>query len=286
MIDPLKIGFFGSSKVSIYVLDELKKAGLIPSLIITTPDRPQGRGMKMAPNVVKAWAAENDVRALDPERLDEGFEGVLKKEACDFFIVASYGKIMPAGIVDMPKHKTLNVHPSLLPGYRGAAPLPTTMLDDAKETGVTIMRMDEKMDHGPIVAKKEITVAEWPTYEVFEEMMAREGGKLLADCIPAWIAGTIKEIEQDHAKATFTKKIKKEDGLLDLAADPYMNFRKIQAYHEWPQAYFFAEKGGKKIRVKVAAASFRGGELQIERVIPEGGREMGFSDFLKGYRMI
>ncbi len=286
MIDSLKIGFFGSSKVSIYVLDELKKAGLIPALIITTPDRPQGRGMKMAPNVVKTWAAENNVRALDPEKLDDDFASMLEKEACDLFIVASYGKIMPAGIVNMPKHKTLNVHPSLLPRYRGAAPLPTTILDDTKDTGVTIMRMDEKMDHGPIVAKKEITIAEWPTYEVFEEMMAREGGKVLADCIPAWIRSTLKEIEQNHSLATFTKKIKKEDGLLDLAADPYMNFRKIQAYHEWPQAYFFAEKGDKKARVKVTAASFRDDKLHIEKVIPEGGREMGFSDFLKGYKMI
>src|SRR4051812_951212 len=120
----MKIGYFGSSKVSIYVLDELKAAGIMPAVIVTTPDKPQGRGMKMTPNVVKTWAQENVIKFYDT--LD--IEG-LKKEGCDLFIVASYGKILPAEVVNMPKHKTLNVHPSLLPRYRGAAPLPTTMLD-------------------------------------------------------------------------------------------------------------------------------------------------------------
>ena len=274
----MKIAFFGSSKVSIYVLEELVSAGLSPALIVTTPDKQQGRGLKLTPNVVKSWAIEHDIAVTDDQST--------VTSDCDLFIVASYGKILPANIVNMPKHKTLNMHPSLLPRYRGASPLPTTMLDDAKETGVTIMRMDEKMDHGPIVATKEITVNEWPTYEEFEDMMAREGGKLMGEIIPDWVAGKIPEKEQDHSRATFTKKIKKEDAELDLSADPYLNFRKIQAYHEWPQAYFFADKNGAKARVKVTAASFKDGELKIERVIPEGSREMAYADFLNGYKLL
>lgn len=280
----MKFAYFGSSKVSIYVLDELGKAGFVPDIIVTTPDKPQGRGMKMTMNVVKAWAVEKGVKVYDPAKLDPQFAETLRQEACDLFIVASYGKIMPAVFVNMPPKKTLNVHPSILPRYRGAAPLPTSILEDAKKTGVTIMRMDEEMDHGPILAIKEVEIREWPIYEEFEEMMAREGGRLLASILPDWLAGRIEEKEQDHSKATYTKKIRKEDALIDLRADPYGNFRKIQAYHEWPTAYFLAEKNGKELRVKITSARFESGRLIIEKVIPEGKNEMGYADFLSGYR--
>jgi methionyl-tRNA formyltransferase len=165
------------------------------------------------------------------------------------------------------------------------------MLDDAKRTGVTIMRLDEEMDHGPIVAQQEITVEEWPIYEDFEEMMARKGAQLLARILPDWVAGKIAEKEQDHSKATYTKKITKEDGLIDPAdiasnapqEKAYAAFRKIQAFHEWPQAYFFIERDGKKIRVKVTKASFNNDRLVLERVLPEGKKEMPYEDFARGY---
>ncbi|MEA2714975.1 MAG: methionyl-tRNA formyltransferase [Candidatus Parcubacteria bacterium] len=150
------------------------------------------------------------------------------------------------------------------------------------------MRIDEKIDHGPIVAQAEVTVNEWPTYEEFEEMMAHAGAKLLADVLPKWVSGMIKEREQDHSAATTTKWIKKEDGLIDFANEPYSDFRKIQAFHQWPSAYFLVEHRGKMLRVKIAKASFersspQRGILVIERVLPEGAREMSYADFLKGY---
>jgi len=299
----MRFAYFGSSQVSIYVLDELIRAGFMPALVVTTPDKPQGRGLAMAQNVMKSWALERGLRITDPAELDAAAETALRAEACDLFIVASYGKIIPKSIVFMPSRGTLNMHPSPLPRYRGAAPLPQTMLDDARHTGATIMRMDEKMDHGPIIASRQVEITEWPTYEEFEERMAREGGRLLAEVLPDWIAGRLPEREQDHARATFTKKILKEDALLDLsgassfAGDTgYANFRKIQAYHGWPLAYFMAEKlsrtetrdpasAAKKLRVKIASASFKDNRLVIERVVPEGSREMAYGDFLKGYRV-
>lgn len=282
----MKVGYFGSSRVSNYVLDELMKAGIVPAFVVTTPDKPQGRGLVMTPNVTKTFALERGLKVYEPAKLDASFQEILRSESADIFIVASYGKIMPEAVVTMPPHKTLNVHPSLLPRYRGAAPLPTAMLDDAKKTGVTIMRLDKEMDHGPIVAVKEIEIAEWPIYEEFEEMMAREGGRLMAGMLDDWVAGKVPEREQEHGKATYTKKITKEEAELDLKSDPYLNFRKIQAYHEWPQAYFFAERDGKKLRVKATKASFAGGKLAIERVIPEGKPEMSFTDFLgRGYKI-
>lgn len=279
----IKFVFFGSSRLSVIVLDELEKLGLTPSLVVTTPDKPQGRKLKIQHNVVKEWALSKNIPVLDPAKLDDATVERLRGENSQAFIVASYGKIIPKKVLNILPNRTLNIHPSLLPKYRGASPLPTAMLDDAKETGISIMRIDEEMDHGPIVAQKPIHVNEWPTYDDFEEMMAREGARLLAQILPDWISGKVSEKAQDHSQATYTKKTVKEDGLLDLNADPYVNFRKIQAYHEWPQAYFMFKTADKEIRVKVTEASFKDNKLVIEKVIPEGKKEMSYKDFLSGY---
>ena len=269
--------------MSVFVLDELAKLNLKPTFIVTTPDKPQGRKLIMTPNVVKQWALRHSIPVFDPAKLDSAFLDLLRSHQCDVYVVASFGRIFPEELLYIPPRKTLNIHPSLLPQYRGASPLPTAILDDTKHTGVTIMRLDKEMDHGPIVAQREIIIDEWPTYEVFEERMAREGAQLLASILPEWINGKILEREQDHTKATYTKQISKEDGRIDLAADPYTNFRKIQAYHHWPQAYFFIEKNDKNIRVKITHASFEKGVLAILSVIPEGGKEMPYRDFVNGY---
>ncbi len=278
--------YFGSSRLSVIVLDELERAGLLPIHVVTTPDKPQGRKLILTPNVVKQWATQRNIFVSDPAKLDAAFienlKVLTKEESCEVFIVASYGKILPSALISIPPQQTLNIHPSLLPKYRGPSPLPSAMLDDSKHTGISIMRIDEEMDHGPVIAQKEITVREWPIYEEFEEMMAQEGARLLIEILPGWIAGTVPERAQDHSAATYTRKFTKEDGQIDLAGDPYVNFRKIQAFHEWPQAYFFLEHNGKKIRVKITQASFGNGMLTIEKVIPEGGKEMKYADFLKG----
>jgi methionyl-tRNA formyltransferase len=310
-IENIAFTFFGSSRLSVIVLNELKKLGFLPSLIVTTPDKPQGRKLVMTPNVVKTWAIEHNIKVLDPAKLDKDFIASLKdistKEALELFIVASYGKILPNEIIEMPKHKTLNIHPSLLPRYRGPSPLPTAMLDDSKSTGVSIMRLDAEMDHGPIIARKDVLILRWPTYEEFEEMMAIVGAHLLADILPDWVAGKITPEEQNHAQATYTKKIDKKDAELSLSKEElkdlsiiptkkaYDMFRKIQAYHQWPQAYFFIERAGasdagsapKKIRVKITDAAFAGddgaGKLAINKVIPEGKNEMSYESFVQGY---
>lgn len=279
----IKFAFFGSSRFSVIVLEEMEKLGFIPSCIVTTPDKPQGRKMILTPNVVKTWGIQKNIKVFDPAKNDAQFLETLKKENLEIFIVASYGKILSKSLIEIPPHKTLNIHPSLLPKYRGASPLPSVILADDKNTGVTIMRMDEEMDHGPIIGRKEIRINDWPIYEDFEERMAREGADLLVSILPDWIAGKIQEKPQDHEAATFTKKIAKEDGLLDLSADPYLNFRKIQAYHAWPGSYFFIEHNTKRLRVKITKASFQENILTIEKVIPEGSKEMSYKDFLSGY---
>ncbi len=280
----INFAFFGSSIFSIIVLDELKRLGYIPKCIVTTPDKPQGRKLIMTENVVKGWSTENKIKVYSPTKIDSNFIEDLKKDNCIVFVVASYGKILPKSLIELPTCKSLNIHPSLLPKYRGATPLQSAILDDEKNTGVTIIRIDEKMDSGPIVAKKEITISEWPTYNDFEVSMAKVGAQLLAEILPGWVTGKITEQAQDDAIATYTRKITKEDGLIDLGSDPYQNFLKIQAYHEWPVGYFFIDHTGKKTRVKITSASFVDGNLVIEKVIPEGNKEMSYRDFQSGYQ--
>jgi methionyl-tRNA formyltransferase len=285
---PLKYIFFGSSEMSTYVLDELIKAGLTPSAVVTTSDKPQGRKLVLTPNIVKTFATERGIQVYDFAKLDQAAVDSLKNECADVFIVASYGKIIPEAVLSIPPYKTLNVHPSLLPKYRGASPLQSAMLDDAKDTGVTIMRIDAQMDHGPIVAQKNIHLDEWPPYNMFEEMMAREGGRMLVELLPEWIAGRISETEQDHGAATYSTKFTKEDGEIPfkngwVVGDEYALFRKIQAFSNWPQTFFFIEREGKKLRIKISAVSFADRKLQIEKVIPEGGREMDWESFARGY---
>lgn len=292
-----KFAFFGSSRFSVIVLDELERAGLLPAFVVTTPDKPQGRKMVMTPTPVKAWALARKIPVHDPAKLDENFVDVLKKYAAGaanpvpVFVVASYGKIIPQTVLDIPKKGTLNIHPSLLPRYRGASPLQSAMLDDTKDTGVTIMQIDADMDHGPIVAQDKVQVNEWPTYEDFETLMATRGAQLLVHVLPDYMSGALKAVPQDHSAATFTKKITKEDGLVDLAGEQYAVFRKIQAFHEWPQAYFFIEHNSKKLRVKITSATWQAAKdgipakLVIQKVIPEGGKEMPFEDFKRGYKI-
>jgi methionyl-tRNA formyltransferase len=301
--------FFGTSDFATIILDELQSHGYLPDLIITTPDTPQGRKLVMTPPPVKMWADKNSVHVLQPATLKDA-ELVKKLEAeapggrWDVFVVASYGKIIPKTLLDMPKHQVLNVHPSLLPKYRGASPLQSAILDDAHDTGVTIMRLDEEMDHGPIVATKKLEAAHllsasqtpaastqsatqhtaWPpTSALLKKVLGQMGGTLLATVLPKWIDGSISETPQDHSQATYTKKIDKKDGLINLSDDPYKNFLKIQAFSEWPKAYFFIKKDGTDMRVIISSARFADGILTIERVIPEGKREMNYVDFQKGY---
>ncbi len=274
--------FWGTSPFSVGVLEALKEYGITPSLIITAPDKPRGRNLIVTPPPTKTWAQQNNISVLQPEKLDASFIDRLSDVGCQLFIVASYGKIIPKGILDIPKHEALNVHPSLLPRLRGASPIQSAILTEDK-TGVTIMLIDEKMDHGPIVAQKEIPISPWPLKaSVLEPMLAHEGGRLLAETIPRWISGEIKTHEQEHDMATYTKKFTKEDGVIDLLGDPMANFRKIQAFDVWPKAYFFTTRHGKKIRVTITDAEFVEGKLLINKVLPEGKREMGYNDFLRG----
>ena len=282
-VSNLNIAFFGSPQFAVDVLDSLKKNGIIPNLVVTQPDKPAGRKLLLTPPEAKVWAEENGTSVFQPETLkDEEIVQALTDEGpWDIFIVAAYGKIIPRAVLDIPKHGTLNVHPSLLPKLRGASPLQSAILGENK-TGVSIMLLDEKMDHGPILAQEKTLVDIWPPKaSELEKTTGIQGGNMLAEIIPQWVAGEIKPQEQDHSAATFTQKITKQDGLINLNDDPEKNFRKIQAFDIWPRTYFFTERNDKKIRIVITDAEFTEEKLIIKKVIPEGKKEMDYEIFLK-----
>lgn len=279
-----KIIFFGTSIFSVEVLEQFKKNRFIIDAIITTPDRPSGRKLVLTPPPAKIWADENKIKTYQFEKL-KGSEEILKSLNPDFFVVASYGKIIPQSILDIPKYGALNIHPSLLPKYRGASPLQTTILNDDREVGVTIIKMDAEMDHGPIVAIKKVEIQNWPVNILeLKKTLGKIGADILVEALPSLFDGTIQLTEQEHSKATFTKKIVKADGEIDINGDQWKNYLKTQAFFGWPGTFFFTERHGNKIRVKINSASFdkENNKLNIEKVTPEGGKEMKYEDFLRG----
>lgn len=290
--------FFGTPQFSTDILEHLKRHGLVPALVVTNPDRPQGRNMRLTPPPVKVWAIANNIPVLQPEILSQDSRPNAAGEQARFkiqeyrpelFVVVAYGSILPKEVLDIPKRGSLNIHYSLLPKYRGASPIESAILNDDKDTGVSVLLLDEEMDHGPIVANAKLKMEngklEWPPKASELRALANEvGAELLTETIPLWVAGKISAKEQEHTKATYTRKFNKVDGEINLAAGPYQNFLKIQALECSIGTYFFVEKDSKKIRVNIKAAEYRNGKLIIRRVVPEGRKEMGYEEFLRGIR--
>lgn len=282
MSQPL-FAFFGTPHIATLVLDRLQANGLVPALVVTAPDRPAGRGLQLSPSPVKLWALERGIDVVTPQTLkDPTFILELQNTEWDVFVVSMYAKIIPKAVLEIPKAGCLNVHPSLLPKFRGPSPVLSAILQDERETGVTIMQLDEKMDEGPIVAQAKIELDEdvWPPKgSEFEALLAQEGGDLLAEVLPLWVEGKITPEEQNHKDATYTGKFSDEDARLDLGSDSRHNFLKIRAFDKSPKPYFLTPSGK---RVVVKEAEFKNGQLLITRVTPEGKKEMSYEDFLRG----
>ncbi len=299
-MSPVPFVFFGTGEIAVGVLNELEKASLLPTLIVTSPDKPAGRGGTLTPSPVKTWASARHLEILQPEKLDPAFILSLAPKTYPLFVVVDYGAFLPAKLLVIPEHGTLNMHPSLLPRLRGPSPIRSAILNDEKETGVSVMLVDEKMDHGPIIARKKIPMpragmrTEYgfalhslgdggpPHGRELDVLLASAGGKLLAEIIPLWVSGKIEAHEQNHDVATFSQMFSKEDGLLDLVnGDPYQNLLKIRAFEGWPGTYTFFERGGKRIRTQIIDAHMDGKKLVIDRVKPEGKQEMSHDEFAR-----
>jgi len=207
--------------------------------VITAPDKPVGRKQVLSSSPVKKWALEGNFEVLEPDKIRKPeWVAKIRELAPDLIILCAYGQIIPKEILDIPKYKALNIHPSLLPKYRGASPIQSVILNGDKETGVSLMIMDAEMDHGPIIAKLKIKSQKSKiTYTELSKELSDLGAELLIKTLPDYADGKIKPQEQDHSQATFCKLIKKEDGKIDWNKSAEEIERQIRAYQEWPESY-------------------------------------------------
>ena len=277
----LNFAFWGTPEVGSKTLDILKSNGYIPSLIITSPDKRSGRGLHMTQSPVSIWAENNDINCQKPEKVNQDFLDNFKKLDIDLSIVVAYGKILPEAIINEPKLGTINIHYSLLPKYRGASPLESALLNGDTKTGVSIQQMEYKLDSGPIWAEKELNISINTTKEELRSLLISEGATLLCDVLPKIINKEISPGAQDDELATHCTKIDKSFGEINPNDNPLSNWNKYRAFYGWPGIYFFKERGGKKIRIKITKAKYENNSFVIERVVPDGKKEISYQDFLK-----
>jgi methionyl-tRNA formyltransferase len=295
----LNFVFWGTPDVASKTLDILRENGYMPSLIVTSLDKPQGRKMLLTPPPVKVWAQENNIPYIQPEKLTkenvdialgtlsqagEPRRAIFQQENMrgeqnniDIFLVVAFGKIIPEEIINIPRLGSINIHYSLLPKYRGASPVESAILNGDTETGVTIQKMEYKMDSGPIIGTEKVIILPEEKASELRERLIKIGGELLVKILPDFIDGKITPVAQDETQATFCKKIKKEDGLIDLNAEAKSNYNKFRAYATWPRTFFF--KNDK--RVIITDATLENNQFVIKKVLPEGKKEIKYEDFLK-----
>jgi methionyl-tRNA formyltransferase len=233
----MKIVFFGSPEAALPSFEALLAAGHAVDLVVTQPDKPVGRGRRLAPSAVKAFALERGVPVLAPAKIrtDEAARERILGVGADVHIVAAYGQIIPNGVHYPPRHHSLNVHFSLLPRYRGAAPVQWTVLNGDAETGVTIIELNDRMDEGDILAQERVPVGPRETAAALERRLAALGAGLLVATLARLDAAV--HVEQDGTAATLAPKIRKEDGLVAWTEPAGAVDRKVLALAERPGVF-------------------------------------------------
>ncbi len=275
-----KFVFFGTPYVARDTLALLVDAGFVPTLVVTSPDAPQGRGMHLAPSETKEWAEAHGLRVLSPEKLNAEAIAAINAYGCEYAVVVAYGKILPTTLIESFPKGVLNIHYSLLPAYRGASPVEAALLHNDDITGVSIQQMVHELDAGDVLAQEETKVSPTETTRELRARLITLGAQLLITTLPAFEAGTVVRTPQDPSKVTTAGKIPKSDGELTLGNDQE-NWNKYRAYAESPGTYFFMEKNGKRIRVKIKTARFENGQFIPDRIVPEGKKEMSYADFVR-----
>lgn len=266
----MKIVFFGSPASALPSLEKLTAARHSIEFVITQPDRPSGRGRKMVLSSVKSFALKNNIPVLQPEKIRKDEETLERMRAIcpDINVVVAYGQIIPASIIYLPPFQSINVHFSLLPKYRGASPVQWAILNGESLTGVTLFRLNEKMDEGDILAQEEVEI--FPGEKAFEleSRLAQRGADLLIQTLSK--IDSVTPLPQDHSQATYAPKIQKEQGHIDWTRDSRYIDRKVRAFLPWPGAYTFFK--GERIKIhdgtghpSEGGASFPGRITDIRR---------------------
>lgn len=301
-----RIVFFGTPSFAIPCLEGLLQGSDEVVAVVTQPDREKGRGRKKSPSPVKEIALKHGVAVHQPEKVKEiSFLDAMKTLMPDLFVVVAFGQILPKPLLDIPRFGAVNVHGSLLPGYRGAAPIAWAILRGEKKTGITTMMMDEGMDTGNILMQAELQIEKEDNGDTLQEKLSSLGAQLLTKTIEGMKAGSLSPKPQDHSKATYAPPLKKEDGRIDWKKRAEEIDLQIRAFNPWPGAFTGWEKGllkiyGGEVRkgtspkepgsilwvgsdfIEVATGD---GSFLLRDVQPEGKRRMSARDFLSGHRI-
>ncbi|MBI4085908.1 MAG: methionyl-tRNA formyltransferase [Candidatus Liptonbacteria bacterium] len=283
-----KFVFFGTPEFAAVILQKLIGCGFIPTAVVCNPDRPVGRKKIIMPppvkQIVKNGKLENKIEILQPENPSSLVSHFLSLKP-DFFIVAAYAQILPQKLIDVPRLGVIGAHPSLLPKYRGASPIQSAILSGDEETGVTLYLLDDKMDHGPILARRELKNHESRimNYESLMRMLAKTGGELLVETLPKFLNKEIAPQTQNESKATYTKKFERKDAFVEpedllkaeagTAPEKAIEIeRKIRAFNPEPGAWTILK--GKQ--VKLLESELVAGKLKLKQIQIEGEKPKMF----------
>jgi methionyl-tRNA formyltransferase len=302
-----RVVFFGTPQFAVPTLQKLLDSRHTVVGVVTQPDRPRGRGQHVSDAPVKALAVERGLPLLQPTRLkDPAFAAALREWRPDIGVVAAYGKIIPDEILAIPRLGMINVHASLLPKYRGAAPVQRAIIDGETVTGVTIMKIETLLDAGAMLAKTTRPIDPDDTSDVVERDLARLGADLLLEVLEQVAAGTEQEERQDFMLATFAPRLTKEEGVLDWSLPAAYIHNRVRGLHPWPHASTHLD-GARIILLKtrveagtsdaapgtilggspdaIHVATGHGGRIGIEQLQPEGRRPMSAREFAAGHRL-
>lgn len=280
-MSPNTFAYFGTPAVSSETLATLLAHGYRPSVVITSPDARSGRGMKLTPSPTKILAEQSGIPVLTPEKLDAAAQAEIAHYGCTYGIVVAYGKILPESLIQSFPKGLINVHYSLLPKYRGASPVESALRNGEHETGVTIQQLVRELDAGDILAVRTTAIDPQETARELRPRLIALGAELLVSFLPSFEAGTYTRTPQNPAEATHCGKIAKQEGELDLQADAQANWNTYRAFAQSPGTYFFVEKNGVPVRVKIKTAQFDGTTFTPDRVVPEGKQEMSYRDLVR-----
>lgn len=305
----LPVVFFGTAELACASLAALAAQPNLRLLgVVTQPDRPKGRDLKVQPTPVKNEALNWGLPVFQPERARHSeFVDRLRELGPELIVVAAYGQILPSSILEIPKYGCLNVHTSLLPKYRGAAPIQWAILNGDSETGVTIMKMDVGMDTGDILSQETTPIRDDDNAQTLHDRLARLGAELLVQTIPDWLSGRIVPRKQSEEQASYARKITKEDGRLDWKLPARVLWNRIRGLTPWPGAFsYLVAPDGKKQMLKLWRAEVLPSEgapagrivrankagivvgcgegcLGILELQKEGGRRLNVQEFVAGH---
>ena len=301
----LKILFMGTPDFALFSLKSLYNSNNDIVGVVTQPDSPKGRGYTLTPPPEKVWALENGLSVYQPQTLrGEEFASLLEELCPDMIVVAAYGKILPKNVIDFPKYGCINVHGSLLPKYRGAAPMQRAIIDGDAVTGITIMQMDVGLDTGDMLSVREVPIKDDDNFENVHDNLGLAGAELLVETVEKIKLGEITPVKQDDSLSTYAAKIEKKDCLIDFSMSAKEVHDLIRGLSPIPLAFTYSQNG-KMLKVASARISERSnasydvgtvvscdnncitvacadGCIDILTVLPEGKRRMSAADFIRG----